>query len=199
MAPVRAGDGERTKLSRSAVVDRALALADHDGVDALTIRRLATELGVTPMALYHHVANKADLLDGLVELLLTDVPLPPATMEWRERLAWMGRALRGTAQRHPAVFLLLLRRPATTAGALHVRDAVWAALREGGVAEPAVARTERVISTAILGFVASEAGGRFGSRSKREVNADFVAFESMIERYLDEVSGTGTLRTGSTV
>jgi hypothetical protein len=67
------------------------------------------------------------------------------------------------------------------------------------VAEPAVARTERVISTAILGFVASEAGGRFGSRSKREVNADFVALESMIERYLDEVSGTGTLRTGSTV
>jgi AcrR family transcriptional regulator len=187
------------QIDRQSVLEAGLLLADENGLAAVTMQSVAEMLGVTPMALYHHVANKADLLDGLVELLLTDVPLPPATMEWRERLAWMGRALRGTAQRHPAVFLLLLQRPATTAGALHVRDAVWAALREGGVAEPAVARTERVISTAILGFVASEAGGRFGSRSKREVNADFVALESMIERYLDEVSGTGTLRTGSTV
>jgi len=191
--------GRPLQIDRQSVLEAGLLLADENGLAAVTMQSVAEMLGVTPMALYHHVANKADLLDGLVELLLTDVPLPPATMEWRERLAWMGRALRGTAQRHPAVFLLLLRRPATTAGALHVRDAVWAALREGGVAEPAVARTERVISTAILGFVASEAGGRFGSRSKREVNADFVAFESMIERYLDEVSGTGTLRTGSTV
>lgn len=191
--------GRPLQIDRQSVLEAGLLLADENGLAAVTMQSVAEMLGVTPMALYHHVANKADLLDGLVELLLTDVPLPPATMEWRERLAWMGRALRGTAQRHPAVFLLLLQRPATTAGALHVRDAVWAALREGGVAEPAVARTERVISTAILGFVASEAGGRFGSRSKREVNADFVAFESMIERYLDEVSGTGTLRTGSTV
>ena len=191
--------GRPLQIDRQSVLEAGLLLADENGLAAVTMQSVAEMLGVTPMALYHHVANKADLLDGLVELLLTDVPLPPATMEWRERLAWMGRALRGTAQRHPAVFLLLLRRPATTAGALHVRDAVWAALREGGVAEPAVARTERVISTAILGFVASEAGGRFGSRSKREVNADFVALESMIERYLDEVSGTGTLRTGSTV
>ncbi len=180
--------GRPLQIDRQSVLEAGLLLADENGLAAVTMQSVADMLGVTPMALYRHVANKADLLDGLVELLLTDVPLPPATMEWRERLAWMARALRDTAQRHPAVFLLLLQRPATTAGALHVRDAVCAALREGGVAGPAVARTERVISTAILGFVASEAGGRFGSRSTREVNADFAAVEAMVEAYLDRLS-----------
>ncbi|MGP0107919.1 MAG: TetR/AcrR family transcriptional regulator C-terminal domain-containing protein [Acidimicrobiales bacterium] len=181
--------GRPLQIDRISVLEAGLRIADEDGLQAVTMQGVAGALCVTPMALYRHVANKADLLDGLVELLLTDVPLPPDTMAWRERLEWMGQAVRGAAQRHPAVFALLLQRPAATAGALVVRDAVYQALREAGVAEPEVARTERVISTAILGFAGSEAGGRFGSRSRQEVDADFAAVEAMVSAYLDQVCG----------
>ncbi len=67
MAATKTGEAERTKLSRAAVVDRALELADTDGLDALTIRRLATELGVTPMALYWHFRSKEELIAGLAD------------------------------------------------------------------------------------------------------------------------------------
>ncbi len=181
--------GRPLQIDRESVLEAGLAIADRDGLDAVTMHSVARHLGVTPMALYRHVDNKADLLDGLVELLLTDVPLPPTTADGRQRLQWMGRAVRGMAQRHPAVFGLLLQRPAATPGALAARDAVYQALREGGIPEPEVARTERVISTVLLGFVASEVGGRFGARPIKEVNADFEAAERMIDRYLDEIAG----------
>src|SRR5580692_4796056 len=68
-------EGERTRLTRAAVVDRALALADKAGLDALTIRKLATELGVTPMALYWHFHGKDELLNGLTEKIWGEIDL----------------------------------------------------------------------------------------------------------------------------
>src|SRR5512135_623562 len=67
MARTQAREADRARLSKQAVVQRALALADAEGLDALTIRRLATELGVTPMALYWHFRNKEELLAGLAD------------------------------------------------------------------------------------------------------------------------------------
>src|SRR5882724_7082554 len=67
MARNQAREADRTRLTKQAVVQRALALADSDGLDALTIRRLATDLGVTPMALYWHFRNKEELLAGLAD------------------------------------------------------------------------------------------------------------------------------------
>jgi len=202
------GVGRPLQIDRESVLEAGLAIADRDGLDAVTMQSVASGLGVTPMALYRHVDNKADLLDGLVELLLTDMPLPPKTMAWRERLRWMADAVRVTADRHPAVFGLLLQRPAATPGARHVRDGIYQALREGGLSEADIPRVERVISTVILGFAASEAGGRFGSRSSHEIDEDFAAAELMIDGYLDELARTagrssppstsGHVRTGST-
>jgi AcrR family transcriptional regulator len=182
--------GRPLTIDRDSVLAAGLAIADRSGLGAVTMQSVAHRLGVTPMALYRHVENKADLLDGLVELLLTEVGQVPSDLAWQERLRRIGRSVRKTAQRHPGVFPLLLQRPATTTGALAVRDAVYRALEEGGIAKGDVARTERVMSTAILGFAASEAGGRFASRSAREVNADFAATEAMIERYLETMTQT---------
>lgn len=99
MAPTKAGEAERTRLSRSAVVDRALALADSEGVDALTIRRLATELGVTPMALYWHFRSKEELIAGLADRIWgeirTDVdPADPWPLQLREMLESLIDVLR---------------------------------------------------------------------------------------------------------
>jgi hypothetical protein len=106
--------------------------------------------------------GSADRTDGLVEILLTEFPLPARELPWGERLIALAGGIRATAHRHPGVFPLLLSRPTVTEAAAHVRDPVYQALREAGVRETDLGRTERLLSTAILGFAVSEATGRFG-------------------------------------
>src|SRR5690606_21008169 len=79
--------GRLAQISRPAVLAAALAVADERGLDALTMQAVAARLGVTAMALYRHVRDKDDLLDGLVEALLTEFPPPDPGLPWRERLA----------------------------------------------------------------------------------------------------------------
>jgi AcrR family transcriptional regulator len=166
--------GRRAQISRSAILDAALALADEHGLDAVTMSAVAARLHVTPMALYRHVAGKDDLLDGLVEVLLTEMPPPAADLPWPDRLGHLATALRSTAARHPAVFPLLLQRPAATEHARRVRDGVCAALRQAGLDAGQAARAERLISTAVLGFATSEAAGRFAHHSQDVRDADFA-------------------------
>ena len=161
--------GRAPQISRDAVLDAALRLADEHGLDAVTMHAVARRLQVTPMALYRHVDDKNALLHGLVELLLTEYPLPRAAGEWDERLTALADGIRDTARRHPAVFPLLLTRPAVTPAARVVRDAVQA-----GLPEAEVARAERLISTAVLGFAASEASGRFRQHDQSVIDADFA-------------------------
>jgi AcrR family transcriptional regulator len=164
--------GRAPQISRDTVLAAALRLADTHGLDAVTMHAVARSLHVTPMALYRHVDDKNALLDGLVELLVTEYPRS-ADGTWSERLTALATGIRAVAARHPAVFPLLLTRPAVTPAARAVRDSVHAALREGGVPEAAVARTERLISTAVLGFAASEAAGRFRQHDQSVIDADF--------------------------
>jgi AcrR family transcriptional regulator len=165
--------GRAAQISREAVLAAALRLADEHGLEAVTMHAVAERLRVTPMALYRHVDDKNALLDGLVELLLTEQSLPRGG-RWDERLVALADAIRDTARRHPAVFPLLLTRPAVTPAARVVRDAVQSALREGGLPETEVARAERLVSTAVLGFAASEAAGRFREHDQSVIDADFA-------------------------
>ncbi|HEY5013780.1 MAG TPA: TetR/AcrR family transcriptional regulator C-terminal domain-containing protein, partial [Acidimicrobiia bacterium] len=99
---------------------------------------------------------------------------------WGEQLSSMGQDLRTTARRHPAVFPLLLQLPATTPGARRARERVYRTLRLAGVAEADVARVERLISTIVLGFAASEVSGRFRAHSRKTLDADYAALEDII-------------------
>jgi AcrR family transcriptional regulator len=181
--------GRAPQISREAVLAAALRLADEQGLDAVTMHAVARRLQVTPMALYRHVDDKNALLDGLVEVLLTEYPLPRAEGEWDELTA-LADGIRDTARRHPAVFPLLLTRPAVTPAARVVRDAVQAALREGGLPEAEVARAERLISTAVLGFAASEASGRFRQHDQSVIDADFAELLRWLRHAL-EITRTG--------
>lgn len=176
--------GRVAQISRTAVLATALRLADERGLAAVTMHAVARSLGVTPMALYRHVADKDALLDGLVELLLTEYPRPVAEGRWDERLVALADGIRATARRHPAVFPLLLTRPAITPAARMVRDTVQAALREGGLPDPEAARAERLISTAVLGFAASEAAGRFRHHDQSVIDEDFAELLRWLRRVL---------------
>ena len=103
------GDGERTRLTRRAVVDRAMQLADAAGLDALTIRKLAPELGVTPMALYWHFRSKDELLDGLAERVWSEIDVDvDAAAPWPDQLRGLLESLLQVLRAHPAAPALLL-------------------------------------------------------------------------------------------
>lgn len=172
--------GRAPQIDRDAVLRAGLALADEAGLDAVTMAAVAARLGVTPMALYRHVANKGDLLDGLVEVLLEEIPRLPAELAWDRQLAAAAAALRRVAKRHPAVFPLLLARPARTERALAVRAGVHAALRAAGVAPEHVERVERIVSTLVMAHAASEVNGRFAAHSRTTLAADHHAIEQFV-------------------
>ena len=92
----------KSDLSRAAIVERALTVMDVEGPDAVTIRRIAQEFGVTPMALYWHVANKEELLAAMGDALLADVTPPPATGSWSTQLRGVVEILIEHLSRHPA-------------------------------------------------------------------------------------------------
>jgi len=148
---------------REEILDAALAIADERGLDAVSMRALADRVGVTPMALYRHVKDKGALLDGMVGRLLSALLPPDAAgdLAWGERLDALAHACREVAQRHPWAAHLLFSRPAVTAEAVRAVDVIYLALIEAGVPESEVPRLERLISTFVLGFAASEASGRF--------------------------------------
>ncbi|MER7364904.1 TetR/AcrR family transcriptional regulator [Nonomuraea wenchangensis] len=172
--------GRPAQISRPAVVTAAMAVADEHGLAGLTMPAVAARLGVTTMALYRHVASKDDLLDALVEALLPPLPPESGGASWRERLGAMAAAVRDTAARHPAVFPLLLQRPAATERAREIRDGVVAALRQAGLAPGPAARAERLISTAVLGYAAGEAAGRFDHHDRRVRDEDFACLLTAI-------------------
>jgi AcrR family transcriptional regulator len=176
--------GRTAQIGRGVILEAALKIADDQGLDAVTMHAVARRLQVTPMALYRHVASKVALLDGLVEVLLTELPLPARELPWDEFLAALAAEIRATARRHPGVFPLLLSRPAVTPAAMGVRDAIHHALRQAGVPEADVARTERLLSTAVLGFAVSEATGRFRRHDQAVIDADFAELQQWLRRLL---------------
>ncbi|GIF47955.1 TetR family transcriptional regulator [Asanoa ferruginea] len=168
----------RPKIDRAAILDVTLEIADRDGLEAVTMRAVADRLGVTPMALYRHVGDKQGLLDGLVERLLGEQPDPDAESSWEEQLHRRAAGLRETARRHPNVFGLLLARRAATPEALRARAGVYRAFADAGLPEDLIPRVERLLSTFVLGFAASEAGGRFTDREAAD--ADFAYAEEVL-------------------
>lgn len=176
--------GRAAQIGRDAILAAALAIGDGQGLDAVTMHAVARRLQVTPMALYRHVGSKAALLDGMVEVLLTEIPLPSRELPWPEFLAALAAGVRATARRHPAAFPLLLSRPAVTPAATAVRDAVHQALRQAGVPQTEIPRTERLLSTAVLGFAVSEAAGRFRGHDQAVIDGDFAELQHWLRQLL---------------
>jgi AcrR family transcriptional regulator len=157
---------------RQQILDAAMALADDKGLDAVTMRAVAERTGVTPMALYPHVGSKAELLDQLLGRLASEImPAGPGAgntggQDWRERLRGLARRGRQLIHDHPWAAVLLFTRPAVTPDMARVTDEIYASLLEAGVPAPEVLRLERMLSTVIMGYAASEVGGRFGARGR---------------------------------
>ena len=98
---------DRTPLTRERVLTGAVAVADATGIAGLTIRSLAQELGVKPMSVYHHVANKEQILDGIVDIVFGEIELPSASGDWRPEISRRAHSARVVLRRHPWAIGLL--------------------------------------------------------------------------------------------
>jgi AcrR family transcriptional regulator len=175
---------------RRQILLAALAVADEQGLSAVSMRSVAERVGVSAMALYPHVGSKEALLDGLVDVLLAELPPALAGLPgdpWT-RLIALAHALRALAHRHPSAFALLLARPSVTPDAVHATDTVYQALLDAGIPEAKVPRIERLLSTFVLGFAASEVNGRFsaGTLNPRARRAQFPGGEVLAHHRLAE-------------
>lgn len=147
----------RPALTRDGVLAKAVELADHVGADALTMRKLADALDVKPMSLYHHVANKEAILDGMVDVVFSEIDPPPPDLPWREAMAHRCRSARQVLRRHPWATPLMESRTSPGEATLSHHDAVLACLIDAGLPMPLVAHAYATLDAFVYGFAIQEA------------------------------------------
>ena len=152
-------DGGRARLSKRAVVDRALKLADTEGLDALTIRKLAQDLGVTPMALYWHFRSKEDLLEGVAERVWSEIEVnvDPSVPWWAQLQAGLESLLRAL-RAHPSAPALVLEHEKRNEAALRATEAALEILLSAGFDPQHAAEIARSTLWTGITLVMSEAG-----------------------------------------
>ena len=144
------------RLTRAGIVTAAVDLADAEGLAALSMRSVAQRLSVTPMSLYNHVANKEELLDGMVDAVFVEFYAPVPGAEWRSELRRRALTAREALKRHPwAVGLMDSRRNAGYATLLH-HDAVIGCLREAGFSLRLTGHAFAVLDAHLYGFLLQE-------------------------------------------
>ena len=152
-----AARGQRRTLSRDRVLAAAVALADADGLDAVTMRLVAAELGVEAMSLYHHVSGKEALLDGLVDRVMAEVDEATAALEpvddWRETVRMRCLAARGVMLRHPWAPALIGSRTTIPPAVFAHFEALLAVMVEAGFSYHLAHRALHSLGSMVLGFV----------------------------------------------
>ncbi|MFF3322939.1 TetR/AcrR family transcriptional regulator C-terminal domain-containing protein [Streptomyces sp. NPDC002889] len=148
----RQAPGSREPLSRERIVGAALVIIDEEGVDGLSMRRIAARLGVQAMSLYNHVQSKADILDGVTEFITTDMRMPRRmTGGWEDGIRSIAYAFRQAALRHPRAGELVLMRQLSTPTALAPVDTMLAMMLDHGFDEATAVHVLRL-------FVAFQVG-----------------------------------------
>ncbi|MBJ7329751.1 MAG: TetR/AcrR family transcriptional regulator [Solirubrobacteraceae bacterium] len=147
----------RAGLTRAIVAEGALRVIDREGLAGLTMRALATELGVHAMSPYNHVEDKDDLLDAVAELLGASVGPPPPSLSWDDTLRAIASALRAVVLTHPHAAPLVASRPIASPAALVPVDAALAALRRGGLGPEEAVTTFWLFGSYVVGALIGEA------------------------------------------
>ena len=147
----------RIPLNKQRVLGAAVALADRGGVRSLSMRKLAHELGVEAMSLYHHVANKDDILDGIVDVVFSEIVLPSGDADWKAAMRQRAISAREALLRHPWATGLMESRSTPGPATLRHHDAVLGILRTAGFSVELAAHAFSVLDSYIYGFALQEA------------------------------------------
>jgi AcrR family transcriptional regulator len=169
----------RPGLTRERIVEAGLRVMDAEGVDAVSMRRLARELGVEAMSLYNHVRDKEDLLDRMVETIMASMPEPdePTDGDWFAYGRQIAMDWRTMLRSHPGAIQLLAERkaPISTLEALRPADRALGALMRAGLSPEDAVQAFHTIGGYIFGYVMMETGQLFGDKPGHEVPAEVGA------------------------
>lgn len=153
-------------MSRARALERAVVVADAEGIEAVTMRRLARELEIEAASLYHHVAGKAEILDGLVDLVSAEIELPAPTEDWRSGIRQRARNTRAVLRRHPWAVALMASRTTPGPATLRVLEAGIRCFRQGEFSVAAAAHAVSAVDSYVHGFVLQEVNLPFRDESE---------------------------------
>lgn len=197
----RQNAAKRVTLTPQTVVAGALLLADSEGLEAVTIRRLAKELGVTPMALYWHFHSKDELLDGMAASIFEEIDLSvDASARWQEQLRALLASMLGVLRAHPFSAILLSTRTASSEGSLRATEVVLDILGRGGFSPAEATQIARHALSTVVNLVSGQPGVLAREESGEMIEARRRArlfLESLPpERYPHLVESAGPLSEG---
>lgn len=171
----------REPLNRERVLRAAIALADRDGLEALTMRRLGQEVGVEAMSLYNHVKNKNDILDGIVDLVLGDIDVPPSGTHWKVAMRRRSISAHEVLVAHPWAAVQIMSRFNIGPGMTRYLDATLGRLRESGFSVESALDAWHTLDSHLYGFTLQQLNLPFAADEAPRVSSHVLGGLSMDE------------------
>jgi len=188
----------RVRLNRDRVLRVAVGLADTGGIESLTMRKLGVELGVEAMSLYNHVANKADLLDGMIDVVFAEIDLPTGDSDWRVAMRRRATSAREVLARHRWATGLMESRTTPGPATLRHHDTVLGTLRGAGFSIELAAHAYSALDSYIYGFALQEPSLPFdnGEETAKVAQATMARFASGEYPHLTEIAVDHVMQPG---
>lgn len=165
----------RETLNRDRVLRAALVLADERGIDTLSMRELGRHLGVDAMSLYNHVTNKDDLLDGILDLVVAEIDLPPDAGDWSQAMRTRARSSQAAFARHPWASQLIDSRTSSGPERLRYLDWVIGTLRRAGFTVDVALHAYSALDSYVYGFARQQANLSSGEPGSPETAAQLLS------------------------
>ena len=163
----------RLPLTRDRVLRAAIELADETGIETLSMRKLGQELGVEAMSLYNHVANKDDILGGMVDIVVGEIELPAAGLDWKSAIRRTAISAYEVLLGHPWAANLVLSGPGLSYARLRYMDGILGSLRKGGFSAEMTDHAYHALDSHIMGFTLWQVGISAGLANTSSVE-DFL-------------------------
>jgi AcrR family transcriptional regulator len=182
-ATPHAAPAPRIPLSRQRVLLAAVAFADDNGIESLSMRKLAEAVGVEAMSLYNHVANKTDLLDGMIDVVFSEIELPSGEDSWKTAMRQRAVSVRTVLSRHRWAIGLMESRTTPGPATLRHHDAVIGCLRKAGFSLELTAHAYAALDSYIYGFALQERGLPFDTPEETTALAQVIAAQFPADEY----------------
>lgn len=189
----------RVPLSRERILRAAVALADEGGAESLSMRKIAHQLGVVPMALYKHVANKDELLNGMVDVVVAEIDQPAAGADWKTAIRERVLSARRALLRHPWASQVIESRGEATPSVLEYMDSMIGIFRAGGFSIDLTHHAMHAMGSRLLGFSqelfdeTADAGPQMDEATIRELAGRYPHIVELVSAIVhDEASVVGS-------
>lgn len=168
-------------LTRERILQAALAFADANGIESLSMRKLAGDLGVEAMSLYNHVKNKDEIIDSVVDMVVGEIDLPHLEVDWKDAMRQRARSAHEVLLRHPWVTLALVSRASAGPAMLRYIDTTLGCLREAGFSFEEADRIWNAMDNHIYGYTLQELNFPFAEPEYANAAQEFVEQTSIDE------------------